>query len=144
MLIALLAVLGVDLIVVVVLLAAVLARRRWVNHQPKAFKGAIRVVEGQVPGLSGKWRWGYGRWVRDVLVWEKAPFLFRGQFVLADEVAGPVRAAQPGEVKRLGKSVTVASLAVEGGARIAVAVPSDAREAALGPFTAHGRRSRRP
>ncbi|MFJ8667624.1 DUF2550 family protein [Streptomyces sp. NPDC093600] len=143
MLIALLAVLGVDLVVIVVLLAAVLARRRWVSRRPGAFKGAIRVVEGQVPGLGGKWRRGYGRWVRDVLVWEKAPFLFRSEFVLADEVAGPARTAEPGEVKRLGKSVTVVFLAVEGGARIAVAVASGAREAAVGPFAAHGRRARR-
>jgi hypothetical protein len=47
------AVLGVDLIVIVVLLGAVLARRRWVSHQPGAFKGAIRVVEGEVLGLAG-------------------------------------------------------------------------------------------
>ena len=39
MLIALLAVLGVDLIVIVVLLAVVLLRRRWVSRQPGAFKG---------------------------------------------------------------------------------------------------------
>jgi hypothetical protein len=38
MVIALLAVLGVDLIVIVVLLGAVLARRRWVSHQPGTFK----------------------------------------------------------------------------------------------------------
>jgi hypothetical protein len=40
MLIALLAVLGVDLIVIVAFLAVVLSRRRWVSHQPDAFKGA--------------------------------------------------------------------------------------------------------
>ncbi len=45
MLIALLAVLGVDLWVIVVLLAVVLSRKRWVSHQPGAFKGAIGVVD---------------------------------------------------------------------------------------------------
>jgi hypothetical protein len=54
MVIALLAVLGVDLIVIVVLLGAVFTRRRWVSRQPGAFKGAIRVVEGEVSGLGGK------------------------------------------------------------------------------------------
>ena len=58
MLIALLAVLGVDLIVIVVVLAAALTRRRWVSRQPGAFKGAIRVVQGEVPGLKAKWRRG--------------------------------------------------------------------------------------
>ena len=72
MVIALLALLGVDLIVIVVLLGIMLSRRRWVSHQPGAFKGAVRVVDGEVPGLGTKWQRGYGRWVRDVLVWTKA------------------------------------------------------------------------
>lgn len=134
MLFALLAVLGVNLIVIVFLLAGVLARRRWIRRQPTSFKGAIRVVDGEVAGLSARWRRGYGRWVRDVLVWEKAPFLFRSEFVLADGLAGPDRAAEPGEVKRLGKSVTVASVAVEGGARLETAAPAGDRERARGPF----------
>jgi hypothetical protein len=71
MLIALLAVLGVDLIVIVVVLGVLLSRRRWVSHQPDAFKGAIRVVDGEVSGLAAKWQHGYGRWVRDVLVWTR-------------------------------------------------------------------------
>jgi hypothetical protein len=68
MLIALLAVLGVNLIVIVVLLGAMLGRRRSVSHRPGAFKGAIRTVDGAVPGVGPKWKRGYGRWVRDVLV----------------------------------------------------------------------------
>jgi hypothetical protein len=42
MLIALLAVLGVNLIVVAGLLVVGLARRRWVNQRPGSFVGAIR------------------------------------------------------------------------------------------------------
>jgi hypothetical protein len=38
MLIVLLAVLGVDLIVIVAFLGVVLSRRRWVAHQPDAFR----------------------------------------------------------------------------------------------------------
>ena len=56
MLIALLALLGVDLIVIVAFLGVVLSRRRWVSRQPDASKGAIRVVDGEVPGLGPKWR----------------------------------------------------------------------------------------
>ncbi|MGC1286827.1 MAG: hypothetical protein WA895_28255 [Streptosporangiaceae bacterium] len=83
MLIALLAVLGVDLlVVVVVLLAVVLTRRRWIGHQPGAFKGAIRLIEGDVPGLRAKWKRGYGRWVRDILIWTKASFLFRNELAI--------------------------------------------------------------
>jgi hypothetical protein len=70
----LLALLGVNLIVI--LMISVLSRKRWVSHQPGAFKGAIRVAEGDVPGLGAQWKHRYGRWVRDILVWTKAPFLF--------------------------------------------------------------------
>jgi hypothetical protein len=52
MVIALLAVLGVELLVIVAFLGVVLSRRRWVSRQPGAFKGAIRVVDGGVSGLG--------------------------------------------------------------------------------------------
>jgi hypothetical protein len=134
MLIALLAVLGVDLWVIVVLLSVVLARKRWVSHQPGAFKGAIRVIEGDVPGLRTRWKRGYGHWVRDILVWTKAPFLFRNELVPADALAGEARGAKPGEVRRLGKHPAVVLLVVDGGARIEVAASADRRERAPGPF----------
>ena len=77
MVIALLAVLGVDLIVIAVVLAALVGRRRWVGRQPGAFRGRAQVVQGQVPHLGSKARTGYGRRVRDVLVWTPAPFFLR-------------------------------------------------------------------
>jgi Protein of unknown function (DUF2550) len=138
MLIALLAVLGVDLIVIVVLLAVVLSRRRWVSRQPGAFKGAIRIVQGDVHGLGWKWRRGYGRWVGQVLVWTKAPFLFRNELVVAEPPTSEARAAEPGEVKRLGRHPAVVAVAVDGGARIEVAATEDGRERARGPFAAAG------
>ena len=46
MLIALLAMLGVDLIVIVGVLAVVLSGKRWVMRQPGASRGAIRVASG--------------------------------------------------------------------------------------------------
>ena len=134
MLIALLAVLGVDLIVIVVLLAAVLSRRGWVSHQTGAFRGAIRVVDGKVPGLKPKWKRGYGRWVHEILVWNKAPFLLGNEFVAADALAGEVRAAKPGEIRRVGKNPVVIPLAVDGDARIEVVTAQDRRDRAHGPF----------
>lgn len=136
MVIALLAVLGVDLIVIVVLLGTVLTRRRWVSHQPGAFKGAIRVVGGEVSGLGGKWKRGYGRWVRDVLVWAEAPFLFRNQLLAVDGLAGAVRAAEVGEVKRLGSQLVIVPLVGDGGARVEIATAEDDRGQALGPMVA--------
>lgn len=135
MLIALLAVLGVDLGVIIVIVLAVLARRRWVSRQPGAFRGAIRVTEGEVPGLSGRWRRGYGRWVREVLVWTKGPFLFRNELVAANGGAGDIRDAKPGEVRRLGKHPEIIDVEADGGARIAISVASNGGKA-LGPFAA--------
>lgn len=134
MLIALLAVLGVDLWVIVILLAVVLARRRWVSHQPGAFRGAVRVIEGDVPGLKAKWKRGNGRWVRDILVWTKAPFFFRNALVPADGLTGAPRALKPGEVRRLGKHPAAVTLVADGGARIEIAVSADGQERMPGPF----------
>ena len=65
MIIALLAVLGVNLIVIVVLLGVMLSCRRWVSHQPDAFKRAIRVVLRRYasPPAAGRF----------VLVWVLTP-----------------------------------------------------------------------
>ena len=85
--------------------------------------------------MGVKWKRGYGRWVKDVLVWTKAPFLFRNELVVADSLIAGVRPAEPGEVKRLGKHPVVLTVAVEGGARIELA-SADGPDRALGPFTA--------
>lgn len=132
-LIALLVLLGVNLTVIVVLLAGVLICKRWISRQPGAFRGAVRVFDDDVSGLGVKWKRGYGRWVRDILAWTKAPFLFRNEPVLADSLAAGPRTAKPGEVRRLGKHPTVLTVAVEGGARIELA-SADEAEQALGPF----------
>jgi hypothetical protein len=132
MLIALLAVLGVDLIVLVALVAFVLGRKTWVARQPGAFRGAIRVESGDIDGLRSKWTRGYGRWVRDVLVWTKAPFLFRNELVPADGLTQQ-RPARHDEVKRLGDEPTVVQLKV-GSATAEVAAKSDDTDLLLGPY----------
>jgi Protein of unknown function (DUF2550) len=137
MLIALLAVLGVDLSVVIVLMVAVLGRRRWVNHRAGVFRGAIRVASGEHDGLGSKWRRGYGRWVRDVFVWTKSPFLFRNELVATDRLAA-VRAAEDGEIKRMGDDPVVLELAA-GDVVIQVATRGEDRDAALGPYGVRAR-----
>jgi hypothetical protein len=81
MLIALLAILGVDLIVIVIFAAFVLGRRRWLKQQTGEFFGAVRVSRGDVHGLKSAWKQGSGRWVRDVLVWSEGPLLYRDYLV---------------------------------------------------------------
>ena len=132
MLIALLAVLGVDLIVLVAFAAVVVSRKWWVKRQPGAFRGVIRVAEGGVDGLGEKWGRGYGRWVRDVLVWTKSPFLFRNELVPADGL-DEQRPARPDEVKRLGDHPRVIRFA-SAGAAVEVAAHAEDTELLLGPY----------
>jgi hypothetical protein len=134
MLIALLALLGVNLIVVAVLLVSVLTRKRWVKRQSGAFRGVIRVAGGEVDGLRSTWGRGYGRWVGDVLVWTKAPLLLRNEIVVADG-SDPQRPATPGEVKRLGEHPIVMRVRA-GSATVDVAAADDARELLRGSFDA--------
>lgn len=102
MLVALLAVLGVNLLVVLGLLAAILGRRRRLARRPGAFRGAARVVHGEgadLPGLHRHWRAGYGRWVQDVFIWTPGPLLLRTALVPVDTVSA-ARALGPKEVRR--------------------------------------------
>jgi hypothetical protein len=132
MVIAVLALLGVNLVVIVVFVGSVLARKRWVNAQPGVFRGAIRLEDGELDGIAPKWRRGYGHWVRDVLVWTRGPFLFRNELLPADGVEGQ-RLAAAGEVKRLGDNPTVSRVRV-GSATVEVATQAQDSDRVFGPF----------
>jgi hypothetical protein len=118
--VGLLVVLGVDVGVIVAGLGLVIARRIYVSRQPGAFKGTMRATAGQ-----GKRKRGYGRWVRDVLVWYRAPFLFRTQLI-------PITRAV--EVRRQSDQPWGAALETDDGSRIEIAAAYEDREKALGPF----------
>ena len=137
MLAALLAILGVDLIVIVALVALVLARKHWVKRQPGAFSGAIRVADGEVAGLGSKWSRGYGRWVRDVLVWTKPPALLRNELLATDGLSerGPAR---DHEVKRLGDHPLVFQVRM-GSATVEIAIHEDDRDLVVGPYRGSGK-----
>jgi hypothetical protein len=134
MLIALLIVLGVDLIVIVAFAASVFGRRRWLKQQPGEFAGAIRVSSGDVDGLSPKWKRGSGRWVRDVLVWAKAPLLVRNELIPVDRLCGEHPAHADG-LKRLGDKPVVIEFA-SGNAKIEVAARAEHHALVTGPMTA--------
>jgi hypothetical protein len=128
MLIVLLIAPGVDL-AVVVMFVFVFGRRRWLKRQPGEFAGAIRVPGGAVGGLSLKWKRGSGRWVRDVLVWSKAPFMFRNELIPVDRLCGE-QPVHPG-VKRLGDKPVVIEFA-SGAARIELAAKAGRRDLVTG------------
>jgi len=133
MLIALLVVLGVNLIVIVAVGVVVVGRRHWLMRQPGAFHSAIRVTHGEMD-LPSTWKRGTGRWVRDVLVWSKAPFMFRTELVPVDRLSGE-REATAGEVKRLGDHPVVIEV-VAGDATIEFAANAQAGTLVKGPFAA--------
>ena len=125
MLIALLAVLGVDLIVILAAAVLTLGRKRWVKKQPGSFAGAIRVTSGEIDGLGPKWKRGFGHWVRDVLVWNKSPLLFTNELVAVDRISEE-RQANEGEVKHLGDKPIIVAFTAEG-AEIEVAAKPEQR-----------------
>jgi hypothetical protein len=133
MLIALLAILGVDLIVIVVFAALVIGRRRWLKRQPGEFAGAIRVSNGSVNGLSPKWKHGCGRWVSNVLVWSKAPLLYRDELVPVDGISDQ-HPTTGGDVKRLGDNPVVIVFA-SSGVNIEVAAREEQRDLVIGPLS---------
>jgi hypothetical protein len=133
MLIALLAVLGVNLIVLVAFAELVLGRRRWLKRQPGEFAGAIRVTSGDIHGHGAKWKHGSGRWVRDILVWSKAPLMLRNELAPVDGLSAE-RPARSGAVKRLGDEPAVLAFAFDD-ATIEVAAKVEHRGLVTGPVT---------
>jgi hypothetical protein len=132
MLIALLALLGVNVGVLLMLLVVVFARKRWIMGQPGSFRGAIRVADGHIDGLRSKWGRGYGRWVRDVFVSTKAPFLSRNELLATDAVEED-RPTRPGEVKRLGDAPVLIRLRVSE-TTVDVAASGEHHDLLAGPY----------
>lgn len=131
MVIALLAVLGVDLILIVTALGGFLARRRWLSRRPGVFQGIARVLEGEVDQLGGRPRRGYGRWVRDVLVWTPRPLCLRNALAPVDGVLGVSNPKD--QVRRLGDDPKVVTL-VAPGLRIEITVPAEHVVLVTAPF----------
>jgi len=119
---------------VVALAAFVFGRKRWVKRQPGAFRDVSRVASGEVDGLGQKWGRGYRHWVRDVLVWTKAPFLFRNALAPTDRLDDQ-RPAPTDEVKRVGDHPGVIRVTADG-ARVEVAARAEDSDLLLGPY--HG------
>jgi hypothetical protein len=125
MVIALLAVLGVDLIVIVASSVSCSRAGAGSAASPARSRAPSGSWTARCRGWGPKWKRGYSRWVRDVLVWTKAPLMFQNELVALDGLAGEVRAAEPGDVKRVGSDPMILPLAADGGARVEVAAAAD-------------------
>ena len=132
MLIALLAFLGVDLIVIVALVLVLIARRRWLARRG-AFPARVWLVEGHSDELSEKKRKGRARWIRNVLVFSHGPFLLLNDILLIDGVQGIPRPALPGEVKRLGTDPVIILFETDG-ATVSLAADGENTPEAMAPF----------
>jgi hypothetical protein len=129
---ALLVLLLVDLALILALLGVLIRRRSTVTGRRGAFKGKLRVVEGELEGLSREWTSGYGHWVRDVLVWDVAPLLVRTRLIPVDgtDASGIHRE----DLDDLGKRPVVAPLLVGRRQRLELAASEEDLDLALGPF----------
>jgi len=116
---------------VVVFLAVVLSRRRWVSHRPGAFAGIAHLTAGEVHAMGKKGRRGYGRWVSDVFVWTPGPLCLRNALIPVDSINQEF--AAPGKVRRLGDHPSIVTLSA-GTARIQVIVAADDIPLANAPF----------
>ena len=88
---------------------------------------------GNVDGLSRKWKRGSGRWVRDVLVWTRAPLMVRNELVPVDRLCGEHPGHADG-LKRLGDKPVVNEFA-SGSATIEVAGRAEHHALVTGPMT---------
>jgi hypothetical protein len=132
MAIALLALIGVDLWLILVLAVATIHRRRTVIGRRGAFKGKLRVAEGELEGFSPKWTSGYGHWARDVLVWNPTPFMVRTATIPVN--GSDTSAIRQAGVKGLGRHPLVVPLVAEHRVRLELAAAEEDRELVLGPF----------
>ncbi len=133
MIVALLAVIGVDLIVIVVLLGGLIARRRWLKGQVGAFVGAIRLGSGEIDGVGASWSRGYGRWVRAVFVFTKAPLFVRNVLVPTDEPYDERDSDPEDKPKRLGDHPVVATINCAG-AVLEIAAATEHSALLRGPY----------
>lgn len=132
MVMALLVILGVGLIVLVVFRSFELAREGWVTRQPKCSMMRFESSMARSAVFGTKWTRRYGRWVRDVLLRTKDPFLLRNDPIALDSV-GEHRPAAPGDVKRLGTDPSLLVLKA-GSATVEIAAHGDDLERVSGPF----------
>jgi hypothetical protein len=121
MIVALLVLLGIPVWFVVGVAAAALWQRRQFVRAPGVFKCKVRVTTGNVEGVKDEWRQrpAYARWVHDVLLVRRGGALFR---LVALPVAEVLSISQTeSSVKGLGDAPQVASLRLDGEARVEVA-----------------------
>lgn len=136
MLVAIGALLGVPLWILLGWLAGGLWHRYEINKLPDLFKTKVRVVSGTYRHTGNDYprMVGHAVMAHDILILEKGLLIPRAlHFKIADSVEPP-QPADPDKVKRLGDAPVTMQFRLDEGVVIEVAVPSEDLELAWGPF----------
>jgi hypothetical protein len=131
--IALLAVPGVDPIVLDVFLDVVLGRSRWASRQPGSITGVACVVDAEAHPMGHRARRGDGRWFRNVPVWTPGPLCLRNAPAV-DRVDGQPAATD--HDRRLGNKPQAVTVVGDG---VRVRITLRAQEVPSSPRFTHAR-----
>jgi hypothetical protein len=136
MLVAIGALLGIPLWILVGWLAAGLWHRHETNKLPGLFKTKIRVVSGTYRHTGESFPLIAGRafWAHDVLIQEEGLLIPRTLHFKAANGVQPPQQADPEQVKGLGDTPVTVQYQVDEGAVIEIAAPGEDAALAQGPF----------
>ena len=133
---AVLAVLGVPLWLVLGWLAARLWHRHVMKQVPGLFELKVRMISGGYRGVDNDFsrRSSHGLWAHEVLIIESGFMVSHVLHFLATESVQAVQTADPEQVAGLGDSPATVRVKLENGSVIEIAADGDSREKMQGPF----------
>ncbi|MDQ1633347.1 MAG: hypothetical protein QOJ32_156 [Frankiaceae bacterium] len=136
MILALLALLGVPIWLLVGGLGIALYNRRLQKRHPGAFPCKLRVRSGTVSGFGADWQRSptYAHWVHDVLLVTSGVALVRTRALAVQSVTSPAPGQVPAELRKLGPDPVMLTLILDENAVVEVTAPTDAGELLVGPF----------
>jgi hypothetical protein len=139
MLVAIGALLGVPVWILLGWLAGGLWHRHEVNKLPHLFKTKVRMISGTYRHTDDSFPHmvGHAIWAHDVLILEKGLLIPRTIHFKADDGLQPPQPADPDQVKRLGDKPVTMQFRLDGGQIIEIAAEGDDVEDARGPFFAN-------
>ena len=136
---AILALLGVPLWLILGWLAAGIWHRRDLEKNlPGLFKLKVRVTEGEYRHLDGNFSRiaALGIWAHDILIIEKGLLMGRNlHFAIAEDIQPP-QPADPEQVKGLGDQPVTMQFRLDNGTTIEIAAAGEEIAIAQGPFFA--------
>jgi hypothetical protein len=136
MLVAIGALLGVPVWILLGWLAGGLWHRHETNQLPDLFKTKVRMISGTYRHTGENYPRMTGRaiWAHDVLILEKGLLIPRTLHFKAADGVQPPQKADPEQVKGLGDSPVTMQYRLDGGEVIELAAQSDDLADAQGPF----------